>query len=80
MILLTSGMAASLRGLRLELTQVDFEAATLAVTRANGTPSTYPLTGRELARTAPPAPRGRRQVAARVCVRARLADDRRPKS
>ena len=33
----------------LELTQVDFAAATLAVTRAkHGTPSTHPLTGREL--------------------------------
>src|SRR5215813_13758503 len=33
----------------LQWTQVDFEAATLAVTRAkHGTPSTHPLTGREL--------------------------------
>jgi integrase len=33
----------------LQWTQVDFEAATLAVTRAKqGTPSTHPLTGREL--------------------------------
>jgi type 1 fimbriae regulatory protein FimB/type 1 fimbriae regulatory protein FimE len=33
----------------LELTQVDFAAATLAVTRAkHGTPSTHPLTRREL--------------------------------
>jgi type 1 fimbriae regulatory protein FimB/type 1 fimbriae regulatory protein FimE len=33
----------------LQWTQVDFEAATLAVTRAkNGTPATHPLTGREL--------------------------------
>src|SRR5215467_16296661 len=33
----------------LEWTQVDFEAATLAVSRAkHGTPSTHPLTGREL--------------------------------
>jgi hypothetical protein len=33
----------------LQWTQVDFEAATLVVTRAkNGTPATHPLTGREL--------------------------------
>src|SRR5215471_13234433 len=33
----------------LQWTQVDFEAATLAVTRVkHGTPSTHPLTGREL--------------------------------
>ena len=33
----------------LQWTQVDFEAATLAVSRVkNGTPSTHPLTGREL--------------------------------
>src|SRR5262245_54464999 len=33
----------------LQWTQVDFEGATLAVTRAkHGTPSTHPLTGREL--------------------------------
>jgi type 1 fimbriae regulatory protein FimB/type 1 fimbriae regulatory protein FimE len=33
----------------LQWTQVDFEAATLAVTRVkNGTPATHPLTGREL--------------------------------
>jgi len=33
----------------LQWTQIDFEAATLAVTRAKyGTPSTHPLTGREL--------------------------------
>src|SRR5262245_27263289 len=33
----------------LQWTQVDFEAATLAVTRAkNGTAATHPLTGREL--------------------------------
>jgi integrase len=58
------------------LTQVDFAAATLAVTRAkHGTPSTHPLTRREL-RTAPPAPRGGRQAAVRVRVQAQLADDR----
>src|SRR6516162_10549456 len=33
----------------LQWTQIDFAAATLAVTRAkHGTPSTHPLTGREL--------------------------------
>jgi type 1 fimbriae regulatory protein FimB/type 1 fimbriae regulatory protein FimE len=33
----------------LQWTQVDFEAATLAVTRVkHGTPATHPLTGREL--------------------------------
>jgi type 1 fimbriae regulatory protein FimB/type 1 fimbriae regulatory protein FimE len=33
----------------LQWTQIDFEAATLAVTRVkNGTPATHPLTGREL--------------------------------
>src|SRR6516225_4244154 len=50
MILLTfrHGLRAS-EACDLQWTQVDFEAATLAVTRAkHGTPSTHPLTGREL--------------------------------
>jgi integrase len=60
----------------LQWTQVDFEAATLAVTRAkHGTPSTHPLTRPGAAGAASPAPRGRRPIGVPVRVRARLADD-----
>jgi integrase len=58
----------------LQWTQVDFEAATLAVTRAkHGTPSTHPLPGAACA--ASPEPRGRRPIAVPVRVRTRLVDD-----
>ena len=58
-------------------TQVDFEAATLAVTRAkHGTPSTHPLTGRELRALRRLHREAERPIALPVRVRARLADDR----
>src|SRR5262245_28500036 len=61
----------------LQWTQVDFAGATLAVTRAkHGTPSTHPLTGRELRALRRLHSRGRRPIAVPIRVRARLADDR----
>ena len=61
----------------LQWTQVDFEAAALAVTRAkHGTPSNSPTDRPGAASPAPPAPRGRRPIAVPIRVRARIANER----
>jgi hypothetical protein len=59
---------------RSTMDQVDFEAATLAVTRVNhGTPATHPADRPRAAGAASPAPRGRGPVASPVRQRAQSA-------